>query len=202
MRFIEQTGARRPARRLLAIAPLLLALLAPGCKKREKPDLHAPINWSGHGLSFQYPGNWTISDDLDRGDGIEIVTVDIESKGTWDSSSAMIQTFEPALPATFDVLAKQYLGGLPEALGESGMSDVKVVDEQPARYAILGAERTGKRMHLRGRIDGEERDIVSELHVVEQDNRTVIIQTQAPLGELEAASSVFTMLRSTLATGP
>lgn len=187
---------------LLAVGPIALAATVPACSKRDKPDLAGAKTWSKYGFGFEYPGKWRLGDELDRGDGMEIVTVTVETGSTWKSSLVMLQTFEPALPATFEMLAKQYLGELPDALAESGMEGVEVVDQGPVEYPILGAERTGRRVHLRGTVDGEARDIVTELHVIELANRTVVLQTQAPVTELEAASAAFTMIRTTLAQVP
>lgn len=187
---------------LSVVGLLCWTLVASSCSKRSEPKLEKPATWAKYGLTFQYPSNWRVGDELDRGEGIEITTVDIESKGTWDSSSAMLQTFEPALPVTFEMMANQYLGELPEVLDESGMKGTKVVDKQPVTHTILGQERLGRRVQLRGTVDGEARDIVTELHVMVVGNRTIILQTQAPMTELEAASAVFEMVRATLNTLP
>ena len=185
-------------------APLILAiaLAATGCSRGDKPAAAASATWAKYGLTFQYPVSWQIGDEMDRGDGMEIVTVTIENAGTWDASLVMLQTFEPALPATFDVLAAQYLDAMPEALEDSGMADAKAVDEQPVTYTILNKERAGKRVRLRGQVAGQDHEIVTEFHVIELANRTLVLQTQAPVTDLKAADAGFAMVRKSLALQP
>ena len=48
--------------RLREVATLWLALLSAGCE--TAPDLQHPRFYLSDGISFRYPGNWSVTDDM------------------------------------------------------------------------------------------------------------------------------------------
>jgi len=99
--------------RLREVATLWLALLSAGCE--TAPDLQHPRFYLSDGISFRYPGNWSVTEDVGGPDVLTYRNLFIESSG---SAIVVVQSYEPPIDKPLEDYAAEFHRAELESLGE------------------------------------------------------------------------------------
>jgi hypothetical protein len=194
-------GCATPRVALPLIAALGL-LPAGGCQLlmgEPAADVANPKRFTGHGLAFDYPGNWSQTSETEVIEGIEMATITTESPG---SSLAIVQQFRPSVPIGLDDVLDDFTQGMRESLSEEMGGVVGMTDrsDSAVEHALLGSPREGRRKQYTLELLGEKADHTVDMYAAELDDRAVIVYVQAADEDLEKATPGFELVMGSLAT--
>lgn len=181
---------------LLALAP------AAGCQLlmgEPAADVANPKRYQGHGLAFDFPGNWTQTEETEVIEGIEMVTVSTESPG---SSLAIVQQFRPSVPIALDDVLDDFTQGMRESLSEEMGGVVGMTDrsDSSVMHPLLGAPTEGRRKQYTLSLLGEKADHTVDMYAAELGDRSLIVYVQAADEDLEKATPGFELVLGSLVT--
>jgi hypothetical protein len=119
------------------VAALLIALSASACE--TPPDVANPRLYWSEGLSFRYPGNWSVSEELEEEDGLRIRSLSVESPG---NAIVLMSSFEPPVSMSLEEYAAEFQSAIAEEAGEMG----RVGRWQPVSVEALSSRSAGSRI--------------------------------------------------------
>ncbi|MBA3546708.1 MAG: hypothetical protein H0T76_09520 [Nannocystis sp.] len=189
------------ARGLLCVA---LGLGSPGCERVQawfgepRAEVEAPLQFAAGGVSFDYPGNWQLHEEIGESGEVELRTLVLESRG---DAMTLIQVFRPALPIDLDehlALTMRTLIADFTARG-GGVAEVEAGAVTAFERWWLGAERAARRASMRVAMPGEEVASALELHAAQLAGATVLVFTMVPDGGRARAAAGFDLVLDTLA---
>jgi hypothetical protein len=164
-----------------AAAALLLALSAIACE--TPPDLANPRLFWSDGLTFRYPGNWSVTEEVEEEDGLRIRSLSVESPG---NAIVLMSSFEPPVSMSLEEYAAEFRTAIAEEAGEMG----RVGPWQPVSAEALSSGSTSSR--IRGvphegleyiytlSLLGTDVPHVVRIFRVETDVSTTFLLAQAP----------------------
>lgn len=150
------------------------------------------------GLSFAYPGNWALREEIgERGD-TELRTIALESRG---EALLLVQVFRPALALDLDEhLALTLRALIAEQVAQGGgVVEVEAGAVTAFTRAWLAAPRSARRVALTVTSPVERTSSVIELHAAQLPGRTVLVFTTVPDAGRAAAAAGFDLVLDTLA---
>lgn len=187
-------------------ALVVLAALGGACERAQgwfgEPRAEVGAGRREHrgadGISFAYPGNWTLREAAgERGD-TELRTITLESPG---EALLLVQVFRPALALDLDEHLARTLDAL---VADQTARGGGVVAAEPGAVtaftrAWLAAPRPARRVALTVRSPGERATSAIELHAAQLPGRTVLVFTTVPDAGRAAAAAGFDLVLDTLA---
>jgi hypothetical protein len=140
---VAQRASEAASRRLF-VATLLFALLFVACE--TSPDLQDSRSYSRDGISFRYPGNWSVTEDVTEPGPSKNRYLFVESPG---SALVAVQSYEPGL----DLSVEEFAAGFHRKLIE-GVEEVALLgplkpfsghagNAVPIRSMVAGTPREG-----------------------------------------------------------
>lgn len=93
-------GCPQPLR---IVATLLVALPVAGCE--TSPDVRRPQSYSKDGISFSYPGNWSVTEDVVKPGDSRYRYLFVESPG---SALVIVQHYEPHIDRSVEEFAAEF----------------------------------------------------------------------------------------------
>ena len=160
-------------------------------------DVDNPIDYSGHDLSFQHPGNWKRSEESEVLEGIEMVTISVESPG---STLAVVQQFRPAVPVELESVMVDFTEGMREGLQEEvgGVIDMTEKSTSTVTHAMLGQDREGRRKQYSLSLLGESADHTVDVYAAEFEDRSIIVYLQTADEDRKKSEPGLELVLSTL----
>jgi hypothetical protein len=160
-------------RRAFTFLALAVALLAgSGCAERTA-DVGHPHAFDDVGLSFSYPGNWTVS--VDKGESFR--TVELETPG---NALGLVMEFRPAIDVDLDSFAKRTMEGMKRHVDEKGhgVFDLKILPRTASRRKLLGEPRDGFHYAFSIGAGGEDLPHGADIWGAKLPERTVVVWMQ------------------------
>lgn len=187
---------------VLSLAALLGLVSAGGCHLitgEPAADVANPKRYQGHELAFDYPGNWSQTEESGVIEGIEMVTITAESPA---SSLAIVQQFRPSVPVGLDDVLDDFTQGMRESLQEELGGVVGMTDrsQSTVEHALLGATREGRRKKYTLSLLGESADHTVDMYAAELEDRAIIVYVQAADEDLDKAQPGFELVMGSLVT--
>ncbi len=112
-----------PLARAVCFTLLLCCVVFSACGER-KADLDNPNHYSAHGMAFDYPGNWKVTDDQDMGGGVYFIT--IESPG-----NALVMVHRMPDLVALDIRA------FGEELAKNTQKEMPIGEASPSRFGAV-----------------------------------------------------------------
>ena len=167
-------GMRTPALFAAVLVPLGFTLACGGLGETA-PDVASPQTWSGSGLSFDYPGNW--SAEAETSAGFQSVTV--ESTG---STMVIVQIYEPGTDLSLDVFAPIFVTEMQKAMAEiaGGMIDLEPPKLTTSSRAIAGATRDARTGAFEVELFGIKVPHTIDMYMIDRSSGPILIYVQAP----------------------
>jgi hypothetical protein len=123
---------------------LLLALPLAGCE--TSPELRRPQSYSKDGISFRYPSNWSVSEDVETPGASGYRYLFIDSPG---SATVIVQHYQPGTALSVEEFAGNFHRKLIETVGDvARVGPLKPFSGQagnavPVRAVVAGVPRGG-----------------------------------------------------------
>jgi len=184
----------------LVFAACLALPFAAACDPfaQRAADVDNPQTFGEGDLTFEYPGNWKVETNRETVESFTIVTHNLEPR--WGNSIAIVQVFTPGVSIEFDQLLSDFRTGMKESLAGALLEDRQVngQDSITVEHDLMGSTREGRRMRFAISVLGETTESTVDVYVAELDDRTIIVYTQAPDGDLPQAKPGFEQVMNTL----
>ena len=183
---------------------LVCVALLTGCERVQawfgepRAEAEVPLHHEAGGVSFAYPGNWQLHEEVGEPGDVELRTLVLESRG---DAIVLIQVFRPALAIDLDEhLALTMRTLVADFAGRGG----GVAEALPGAVAVferswLGATRPARRASMRVAMPGEEVASAIELHAASLAGSTVLVFTMVPDAGRAQAAAGFDLVLATLA---
>ena len=161
------------------------------------PNVDQPKTYSDHGVTYDYPGNWKVSEESMNEGGTEITTITVESPG---STIAIVQVFDSPIDIEMDMLVDEFQKGMSSALSAQfgGIVTVEQRDRVPTERNILGGSREGRKARFDVAILGEKVPHTVDLYGMKLTERTIALYLQAPDEDVEKVKPGFDLVLDTL----
>jgi hypothetical protein len=186
----------RPAR-IVSATVLLAAAMGLAAASCARKGAGAPQDFLEGGLSFRYPGDWTVKNELSEvpGGSVRNLTVD-------DPAHAFVVMMEikPAVPVDLEQMAGKMLDAMPGAMGDKagGVFKMAGTSSSPFERSIDGAVRRGIRAHYSVSGAGVDVPHTADFFLLEYPDRVLFLFIQAPDEDRPSAESGFTLILDSL----
>lgn len=149
MRLIAHTFASG-----LFVASTLVGLA--GCERvlgffsEPKAQVDEPLRYEKDEISFLYPGNWKVAEEVTQENGIELRTINVESAG---NALLMIQSFKPGVEIDLGEHIELTMGAMQEEVGKQvgGLADSTRGSVTDFEREFLGRRGRARRRRSRSR---------------------------------------------------
>lgn len=177
------------------VAPVLFVALLFACQSKPFADLTAKADYSKHGVSFTYPGNWVLSEtEAGSKDGSKLHAMTVR---TPSGAFVTIQSFDERMKLQVgswaDRLTKDYeqrFAALAQSLEVGARADTE--------RQLFGEMRSGLSQSFTVR-DGDRSEILrAELYVAEFPGGTATVLVQASAEDFERGKAGFDLVQDTL----
>lgn len=182
----------------------LLGLGSGGCERVQtwfgepQAEIEAPLRHAEGGVSFAYPGNWSLREEPGAAAEIDLRTLVLESRG---DALMLVQVFRP--PVTIDLdehLALTMRTLISDFAGKGGgVAEVEPGPVTGFERVWLGEPRAARRAAIRVAMPGEEADSAIELYAASLPACTVVVFTMVPDAGRARAGAGFDLVLDTLA---
>ena len=164
-------------------------------------EVGAPQRYEKDGITFEYPGNWTVKEETARENGIELRTINVESAG---NALLMIQSFQPAVEIDLAEHIELTMGAMQEEVGKQvgGLADSTRGAVTDFEREFLGAKRTGKKAAITITALGEKVPSSVALIGAVLEDRTVLLFTTIPDEDRKRVEPGFDQVITSLRLGP
>jgi hypothetical protein len=177
-----------------------------GCERvlgffsEPKAQVDAPLRYEKDGISFLYPGNWTIAEEVTQESGVELRTINVESAG---NALLMIQSFTPGVEIDLGAHIELTMGAMQEEVGKQvgGLADSTRGAVTDFEREFLGAKRTGKKAAITITALGEKVPSSVALIGAVLEDRTVLLFTTIPDGDRASVEAGFDQVMASLKLG-
>ncbi|MBK7825366.1 hypothetical protein [Nannocystis sp.] len=177
-----------------------------GCERvlgffsEPKAQVDAPQRYEKDGVSFEYPGNWTVKEETAQENGIELRTINVESAG---NALLMVQSFQPAVEIDLAQHIELTMGAMQEEVGKQvgGLADSTRGAVTDFEREFLGAKRSGKQAAITITALGEKVPSSVALIGAVLEDRTVLLFTTIPDEDRESVEAGFDQVISSLRLG-
>ena len=182
----------------------LLGVGSGGCERVEtwfgepQAEVQAPLRHDEDGVSFAYPGNWSLREEPGATAEIDLHTLVLASRG---DALMLLQVFRPAVVIDLDEHLELTMRTLIADFAGRGGGVGEVVPGPVTTFerAWLGAPRQARRAAIHVVMPGEEADRAIELHAARLPACTVVVFTMVPEGGQAQAGAGFDLVLDTLA---
>jgi hypothetical protein len=195
-------------RAALSSSLVACALLgAGGCERvigffsEPKAAVEAPQRYEKDAISFEYPGNWTVSEESTQENGVELRTINVESAG---NALLMIQSFKPAVEVDLGEHIEITMKAMQDEVGKQvgGLADSTRGAVTDFDRMFLGQSRPGKRAAITITALGEKVPSSVALHGAVLADRTVLLFTTIPDEDRETVEAGFDQVIDSLKVAP
>jgi len=164
-------------------------------------EVGAPQRYEKDGITFEYPGNWTVKEETARENGIELRTINVESAG---NALLMIQSFQPAVEIDLAEHIELTMGAMQEEVGKQvgGLADSARGAVTDFEREFLGAKRGGKQAAITITALGEKVPSSVALIGAVLEDRTVLLFTTIPDEDRKRVEPGFDQVITSLRLGP
>lgn len=177
-----------------------------GCERvmgffsEPKAQVDAPLRYEKDEISFLYPGNWTIAEEVAQENGIELRTINVESAG---NALLMIQSFKPGVDIDLGAHIELTMGAMQEEVGKQvgGLADSTRGAVTDFEREFLGAKRTGKKAAITITALGEKVPSSVALIGAVLEDRTVLLFTTIPDDDRARVEAGFDQVMTSLKLG-
>ena len=177
--------------------PALICLALLGCQSRPFADLDNKKDYARYGVSFEYPGNWALTEtEAGKKDGAALhVTTLRASSGS--GAVVTIQSFEERMKlevgAWADRLTKDYdqrFASLPQTL--------EVGDRHDLERQLFGETRAGLVQRFKVTDGDRSEELNAEFFVAEFAGGTATVFVQASIEDFERGQAGFDLVLNSL----
>lgn len=142
-------------------------------------EVDAPQHYEKDAISFDYPGNWKVSEESTNENGVELRTINVESAG---NALLMIQSFKPAVEVDLGEHIEITMKAMQDEVGKQvgGLADSTRGEVSDFQRMFLGETRPGKRAAITITALGEKVPSSVALHGAVLADRTVLLFTTIP----------------------
>lgn len=189
----------RTVRILFAVALGLVPTLVVSCER--SPDLSSTSFYSKDGISFSYPGNWTVSKDATEAGDTEYRYLFVESPG---DAILIIQRYKPAIDLTLEEFAAELkttrdaeVEGMFQ-VGDFRPMHVKSEIDSQVQAIIAGETRDGIRQSFAISVLGEKVPHYSTFFRIDDLQQTIFVVAQAATEDWELVEPAFQLVQSSL----
>ncbi len=159
---------------------LFLLLTLSACER--KPDLESPKQYDDYGISFEYPGNWKISDDGKNGDVRYLI---VNSTG---DAVFMIHTFNTPKAPKLESFAKTLSSSIAK---EMPFGEMKTESMKPANKAD---EEIWVKEKLSVTLLGQNLPHIREYRTVKNMKKTAFLTSQTSKDNQATVESGFKLI--------
>lgn len=161
----------------LKLAAVLALLAFTGCER--KADVAHPRAFEADGLSFRYPGNWTVTAKVKPVATSQLRIITIETPG---DGLMMLEEFRPAIAIDLKEMMDGIVNGMGGGLASKtkGVISLEHSRSTPVARPILGAPRDGLRYTFDLAVLDEKVAHEADGFFAALPDRTVLIFMQAP----------------------
>lgn len=199
MRLIAHTLASG-----LLMASTLVGLT--GCERvmgffsEPTAQVDEPLRYEKDEISFQYPGNWKVAEEVTQENGIELRTINVESAG---NALLMIQSFKPGVEIDLAAHIELTMGAMQEEVGKQvgGLADSTRGSVTDFEREFLGARRAGKKAAITITALGEKVPSSVALLGAVLEERTVLLFTTIPDEDRKSVEAGFDQVIESLKVG-
>ena len=194
-------------RRSAFVTVALVAGLSTGCQAivgallgEPAADVEHPETFSRAGLSFSYPGNWSVEAEQETIEEIELTTITVESSG---SALLMLMQYQPGTELGEDY-ADEFLSRFGAELGgvAEGALTVQSHGVEDTTRALFGREVRGRQKAISASLLGEQVPHTQRVFVVDLEDRSVVTYSQIADEDAKNARPGFELVLDTLALKP
>lgn len=193
--------SRGRARRAVVVAVMVGSVLALGglasaCKlgSEPAPAVAQPKRFDGHGVTFDYPGNWVLEQEFDAEDGVEALAVTVESSG---SGLLAVNYIKPSPGTTADEWLRMMAKGIQDEVAASGASGrVNIV--AGSQRELLGQPRPTRRATLTVALAAISVPHTLEVIAVEAAGGALIVTMQGADEDLAVIEPAFAQVAKSL----
>ncbi len=183
----------------LAVALGLVLPVVVSCE--QFPNLSSPSFYSKDGISFRYPGNWTVSEDVTKEGDSEYRYLFVKSPG---DAILISQRYRPEVDLTPEEFASDF-----KAIRNAEAEDVfRVGRFRPIKVqsrsdfqvqaTIAGETREGIGQAFVISALGEKITHFSTLFTIDHRNQTIFVVAQAPREDWKLVEPAFQLVQSSL----
>lgn len=177
-----------------------------GCERvmgffsEPKPEVDEPQKYDKDEISFVYPGNWKVNEEVTQENGIELRTINVESAG---NALLMIQSFKPGVEIDLAEHIELTMGAMQEEVGKQvgGLADSTRGAVTDFEREFLGAKRGGKQAAITITALGEKVPSSVALIGAVLADRTVLLFTTIPDEDRKNVEAGFDQVISSLKVG-
>lgn len=177
-----------------------------GCERvmgffsEPKAQVDAPLRYEKDEISFLYPGNWTIAEEVKQENGFELRTINVESAG---NALLMIQSFTPGVEFDLAAHLELTMGAMQEEVGKQvgGLVDSTRGEVTDFEREFLGAKRTGKQAAITITALGDKVSSSVALIGAVLEDRTVLLFTTIPDDDRARVEAGFDQVMTSLKLG-
>jgi hypothetical protein len=185
----------------------LTLLLLAGCDRvagffsEPNAAVEAPQRYQKDAISFDYPGNWRVSEEVASENGIELRTIHVESAG---NALLMIQSFKPAVEVDLGEHMETTMAAMQEEVGKQigGLADSARGAVTEFEREFLGQRRSGRRAAITISALGEKVPSAVELQGAVLPDRTVLLFTTIPDEDRARVEAGFNQVIGSLTIAP
>jgi hypothetical protein len=176
-------------------APILFAVILVGCQGKPFADLTTRADYARHGVSFEHPGNWVLSEtEAGVKDGSKLHSMTVRTpSGAFVTIQSFDERMKLEVSAWADRLTKDYeqrFAALPQSL-EVGVREA--VERQ-----LFGEVRVGQRQSFTVRDGDRSEALHAELFVAEFPGGTATVLVQASSEDFERGKGGFDLVLDSL----
>ena len=177
-----------------------------GCERvmgffsEPQAQVDAPLRYEKDEISFLYPGNWTIAEEVAQENGFELRTINVESAG---NALLMIQSFQPGVEFDLGAHLELTMGAMQEEVGKQvgGLVDSTRGEVTDFEREFLGAKRTGKKAAITITALGDKVSSSVALIGAVLEDRTVLLFTTIPDDDRARVEAGFDQVMTSLKLG-
>jgi hypothetical protein len=177
-----------------------------GCERvlgffsEPKAQVDEPLRYEKDEISFLYPGNWKVAEEVTQENGIELRTINVESAG---NALLMIQSFKPGVEIDLGEHIELTMGAMQEEVGKQvgGLADSTRGSVTDFEREFLGATRAGKKAAITITALGEKVPSSVALIGAVLEDRTVLLFTTIPDEDRKSVEAGFDQVISSLKLG-
>jgi hypothetical protein len=192
------TKRDRPTR-LAIVASLLASLFFFACEK--KPEIQSPLSYAKDGISFRYPGNWSVTEDVEPPGESGFRYLFVESPG---SATVIVQYYNPGMDLGVEEFAAEFHKGTlaeTEQFGRLGpLSTLQVTSGNTVlvRALVGGSLREGVERSFSISAVGEQVPHTSRAFKLDAGPATAFVVVQAATEDWDLVGPGFDLVLESL----
>ena len=195
MTRLRATSAAAYTRPMRTLSIACVAFLFVACQSKPYADVTQPLSFASHGVAFDYPSNWILSETeagAKKGSALHVVTVRTPS-GAFVTIQAFDERMKLEVGAWVERLTKDYQGRFTT---ESQAFEVGARDV--SSRILFGAKRAGLKQRFKVSEGERAAELTAELYVADLESGTATVHVQGTAEDFRLGEAGFALVLDSL----